>query len=329
MLITNTITRAKTTNAIKQHVVYVSCGVVAVSAIVFPAVQRSRAAPLPVRVYCPVLLSIAERARPGRVLCRPDRIGPAGCRFRPRARDSGPDAVPVAMYRLVVIKALVALMLLWITVDIVMLINFTGCVGPGCKANGADPDDEIGMARVPVRVGDGGVPDRFKYGVGEISGNATYPSHLLRRWIPMPPVRERQGEHGEGGAGVTMAPEQMSVMQQRFEENHFNVLASDMISLNRSLRDLRRPECKTKRYPALLPTTSVVIVFHNEAWTTLLRTVWSVINRSPRSLLKEILLVDDASDRGNVVVRLYIGYVILYWYHQMFSYKVLRFRLLR
>ena len=38
-------------------------------------------------------------------------------------------------------------------------------------------------------------------------------------------------------------------------------------------------------------------MFHNEAWSVLLRTVWSVINQSPAHLLQEIILVDDASNR--------------------------------
>lgn len=53
--------------------------------------------------------------------------------------------------------------------------------------------------------------------------------------------------------------------------------------------------CKRKNYFVNLPSTSVVIVCYNEWPSMLLRTIHSVYNRSPRELLKEIIVVDDAS----------------------------------
>lgn len=85
------------------------------------------------------------------------------------------------------------------------------------------------------------------------------------------------------------------MMEKVFHKHNFNIFASDRISLHRSLPDYRFDECQTISYPKMLPTVSVIIVIHNEAWSKLLRTIWSIIERSPRELLQEIILVDDAS----------------------------------
>ena len=63
-------------------------------------------------------------------------------------------------------------------------------------------------------------------------------------------------------------------------------------------------------------------MFHNEGWSTLLRTVHSVLNRSPPHMLQEIVMVDDYSDKGTYTVYacLCVGLIggstddIHYWY---------------
>ena len=47
-----------------------------------------------------------------------------------------------------------------------------------------------------------------------------------------------------------------------------------------------------------MPTASVIVIFHNEGWSTLFRTVHSVLDRSPPELLHEIVLCDDYSNKG-------------------------------
>ncbi|CAK5081539.1 unnamed protein product [Meloidogyne enterolobii] len=103
---------------------------------------------------------------------------------------------------------------------------------------------------------------------------------------------------GEGGKGVEIAKEKEEEKKEKFKQNQFNLMASDQISVNRTIPDYRTEKCKSQPVPENLPTVSIIIVFHNEAWSTLLRTLHSVVNRTPLKLLKEIILIDDKSERN-------------------------------
>eukprot|EP00092_Neocalanus_flemingeri_P039756 GFUD01043295.1.p1 GENE.GFUD01043295.1~~GFUD01043295.1.p1 ORF type:complete len:577 (-),score=160.56 GFUD01043295.1:148-1878(-) len=119
----------------------------------------------------------------------------------------------------------------------------------------------------------------------------------LVKWTP-PTATQLQSSDmaGEMGAAVDIPADKVAEADDRFSTNQFNIVASDLMSVNRSLPDFRPEDCLRVEHPPLLPPTSVIIIFHNEAWSTLIRSVHSVINRSPPQLVKEIILVDDASD---------------------------------
>lgn len=59
--------------------------------------------------------------------------------------------------------------------------------------------------------------------------------------------------------------------------------------------------CKDLKISNVLPKTSVIICFCEESWSTLLRSVHSVMSRSPPELLEEIILIDDFSQRGELI----------------------------
>jgi len=115
---------------------------------------------------------------------------------------------------------------------------------------------------------------------------------------------------GEMGCGIElmdMNPVVAKEKEDMYQAQGFDEYISEhLVSLNRSLPDRRDDWCKQNVLvdPAYLPSTSVIIIFHNEAWSTLIRTVYSVINRSPAHLLAEILLVDDASTLPHLGERL-------------------------
>lgn len=109
---------------------------------------------------------------------------------------------------------------------------------------------------------------------------------------------------GDDGVPVILQGEEMKRAEELMKVEAFNILLSDRIPYSRKLPDARNPRCKELAYDSDLPSASVVIVFTNEAWSTLIRTVHSVLNSSPAHLLKEVVLVDDCSDKVELQGRL-------------------------
>lgn len=99
---------------------------------------------------------------------------------------------------------------------------------------------------------------------------------------------------------ANMEPEIERMLNKSKEKYQINEFVSNLIPLDRELPDIRTSYCKNKTYSDNLPMASVIMVFHNEAASMILRSVYAVLNRSPAHLLKEIILVDDCSDIGEI-----------------------------
>ncbi|XP_034257243.1 polypeptide N-acetylgalactosaminyltransferase-like 6 isoform X1 [Pantherophis guttatus] len=144
---------------------------------------------------------------------------------------------------------------------------------------------------LPVRFGDGQL--------------YTWTDGLKRKdWHDYERIQKDAVRLGKGEQGKPYPVTEEDSDDSAYRENGFNIFVSNNIALERSLPDIRHPNCKDKVYLEKLPNTSIIIPFHNEGWTSLLRTIHSIINRTPNSLIAEIILVDDFSDREHLKEKL-------------------------
>ncbi|KAI4456030.1 n-acetylgalactosaminyltransferase [Holotrichia oblita] len=129
--------------------------------------------------------------------------------------------------------------LVWFLIIIVVLSFYTECLGSNCKRTG----------EYDVIVNEALKSDNLVEETAEADEEAastfisnvprTYKPSLLHRWKPAPTVLPKHGSPGEHGKPVHIPSDQEAVMKEKFKLNQFNQLASDMMSLNRSLSDVR------------------------------------------------------------------------------------------
>ncbi|XP_040213868.1 polypeptide N-acetylgalactosaminyltransferase 5 [Rana temporaria] len=103
---------------------------------------------------------------------------------------------------------------------------------------------------------------------------------------------------GQLGRPMQVPKDKEQEANKRWKEGNFNVYLSDIIPLDRAIEDTRPKGCSNQLIHDDLPNTSIIMCFVDEVWSTLLRSVFSALNRSPPELIKEIILVDDCSTKA-------------------------------
>ncbi|XP_059154046.1 polypeptide N-acetylgalactosaminyltransferase 10-like [Physella acuta] len=144
----------------------------------------------------------------------------------------------------------------------------------------------------------------------DVDGNSTgagcFPEFEWVDWNNYTLMAEDANRTGLGEQGEAVHPDPNKTLTGTEAELNskyrYNVVLSDLISVERSIGDLRTPACKKQKFIKNIPRNSVSIisVFYNERSSTLRRTLHSIFKRSPNSLLREVILVDDASSEDEL-----------------------------
>ncbi|XP_017053562.1 putative polypeptide N-acetylgalactosaminyltransferase 12 [Drosophila ficusphila] len=128
---------------------------------------------------------------------------------------------------------------------------------------------------------------------------------------------------GENGSGSYLDAPYLDI--DEYEEGwirySYNSWLAARIPVRRSLPDYRDPLCLNITYDEdfiNMNPASIILIFRNEQLVVLLRTLHSLVSRTPKHLISELILVDDHSDAGfwkeKISVLLFDTYVRKYIY---------------
>ena len=120
--------------------------------------------------------------------------------------------------------------------------------------------------------------------------------------------------------GMVRNMEEQRKREEGYKNFAFNTLVSDNLSLLRDVPDTRHYLCRNQTYSKSLPNASIVICFYNEHYNTLLRSLYSIVNRTPKNLLHEIILINDYSDSEDLHEKIK-NYVSLHLDNKIRYYK--------
>jgi len=100
--------------------------------------------------------------------------------------------------------------------------------------------------------------------------------------------------------GLVKNTEDKKIRDDGYKNFAYNSLVSKRLGFHRDIRDTRHKQCLDKTWPESLPSASVIICFYNEDFYTLMRTLYSVVRRSPQNVIKEVLLINDHSEDASI-----------------------------
>uniref|UniRef100_U3JK68 Polypeptide N-acetylgalactosaminyltransferase n=1 Tax=Ficedula albicollis TaxID=59894 RepID=U3JK68_FICAL len=157
---------------------------------------------------------------------------------------------------------------------------------PGAAGTGQDGQEQAAAAPGAAGTGQDGQ---------EQAGSSPGMHRVLSLDVTLAPRDPRAP--GQFGQPVAVPADKQEEAKSRWKEGNFNVYLSDLIPVDRAIPDTRPAGCSEQQVHDDLPSTSIIMCFVDEVWSTLLRSVHSVLGRSPPHLVQEIILVDDFSTK--------------------------------